>query len=89
MGGFKQFIAEALRRMPDEKIDNFVDKEWGKGNAYTFEYNAMAAMELAKVFSDVLVTPDNEFILIPSIIDSKQNKELNKVIDKFKLKAVN
>ena len=89
MGGFKQFIAEALRRMPDEKIDNFIDREWGKGQAYTFEYNSMAAMELAKIFPDVLVTPDNEFMHIPSIIDSKQNKELNKVIDKFKLKAVN
>lgn len=79
-------ITERIQILPDEKIDSYIEREWGKGQAYTYEYNIHAAAELAKVFPDVLVTKDMKYMHIPGTIDMKQNAELNKIEAKYKLK---
>lgn len=86
MGKFKDYLNERIQILSDEKIDDFIEKEWGKGQAYTYEYDIHAASELAKIFPDVIVTKDMKYMHIPGTINMKQNAELNKIEAKYKLK---
>ena len=86
LGRNEDNISERLQILSDEKIDDFIEREWGKGQAYTYEYDIHAAAELAKVFPDVLVTKDMKYMHIPGTINMKQNAELNKIEAKYKLK---
>lgn len=86
LGRNEDNISERLQILSDEKIDSYIEREWGKGQAYTYEYDIHAATELAKIFPDVLVTKDMKYMHIPGTIDMKQNAELNKIEAKYKLK---
>lgn len=81
-------LDERIQILSDEKMDAFIDKEWGRGQAYTYEYDIDAAAELNKIFPDVLVTKDMKYLHIPSVINSKQNTELNKIVHKYNLKDI-
>lgn len=80
-------IAEAIKKMSDDKIDSFISKEWN-GKATTFSYNAEAVMEIAVVLKqdDVVVTKDMKFFHIPEITDRRMNNQISKILLKYNVK---
>lgn len=87
MNTFRELL-ESIKILPDEKIDTFIKKEWPNKTVITYEYNAEASMELGKVLSDVIVTKDMKFMHIPSVLDSKTNILVNKIIKKYNIKEI-
>jgi len=85
MKTFSEYVSEAVRFLPDEKMDRFINNEWD-GKAVTFFYNAEAVTEIAKIVDDVLVTKDKKFFHIPEETNIRKNNLINKIILKYKLK---
>ena len=72
MKKFREFINEAMRVLSDEKTDNFISNNWD--NVITYSHNPVAAIELAKLVDDVIVTKDRRFILINGDLGNKLDK---------------
>ena len=84
---YSEFLIEAIRNLNDDKIDKFIKDNWDN-SAITYKYNIEAIMEIAKIFSDVIITKDKKFFHIPSVQSSKQTTALNEIIKKYNLKEV-
>lgn len=83
---FKQHLNEALRILPDEKIDSFVSSEWS--SVVTYPYHSIASMELAKVLPDVIITKDKKWMHIPGALDTKMNKAVNRIEKEYGIKML-
>jgi len=83
---FKDYVNESVKKMSDEKIDSFIQKEWD-GNAQTFEYDDRAIMEIAMLIQDdVLITKDKKFFHIPGELSVRMNNQVRKIIMKYGIK---
>lgn len=91
MGGFKNYLndknlSEAIRKLPDEKADKFIKDEWD--GAATYEYNIHAAAEIAKLVPDVIITQDNKYMYLPSILRANVWSKIDDIIAKYKVKCL-
>ena len=79
-------LLEGLQKLSDDKIDDFIRNEWGE--AFTYKYHPEAAVELAKILHDVLISPDRKFMHIPGTLPAKMSSEVSKIETKYNLKEV-
>jgi len=85
MKTFREYVMEAVRYLPDEKMDRFIKNKWS-GEAITFHYDPEAIMEIAKIVDDVLITKDKKFFHIPEISDRRLNNQIAKILLKYDVK---
>lgn len=79
-------LAEAIRKLPDDKADKFITDKWD--SAITYEYNIHAASEIAKIVDDVIITQDNEFMHIPGSLSDVISSKVDEIIKKYKVKCL-
>lgn len=79
-------LAEAIRKLPDEKADKFIKDEWD--GAATYEYNIHAAAEIAKLVPDVIITQDNKYMYLPSILRAHVWSKIDEIIAKYNVKCL-
>ena len=79
-------LAEAIRKLPDDKADKFIKDKWD--STITYEYNIHAASEIAKIVDDVIITQDNEFMHIPGSLSDVISSKVDEIIKKYKVKCL-
>ena len=79
-------LVEAIRKLPDEKADKFIKDEWD--GAATYEYNIHAAAEIAKLVPDVIITQDNKYMYLPSILRAHVWSKIDDIIAKYNVKCL-
>ena len=79
-------LAEAIRKLPDDKADKFIKDNWD--SALTYKYNIHAASEIAKLVPDVIITQDNEFMYIPGSLSNVISSKVDEIIKKYKVKCL-
>ena len=77
-------LRESIKKVSDDKIDNFIKKEWAT-SASTYTYDNEGVYELGKVLKDVLISPDKQFAHIPGELDSETSVKVQKIINKYKM----